>query len=366
MRSPRTARPIGVVAGTAVLALLATVPAQASPETAPSASPTASPTPTASPSPTAGSTPSAGSSPSASPVAVVLPGKLKLGDKGKNVRKLQSRLNQAGFHDDHITSTFDADTQLGVAGFQRKYKLKGTKGVAGNAVWKKLLEVTREPTANELNNVYKPGKTLMKKGTKGKKVRNLEARLAQVKLFKGKVGAVYDAKTVTSVRKWQKKMKLPVTGKVDARTLQRLEKSTRVPTKTEMYNLSVKGSKLDERCKTGRVLCIDKTDRSLRWVINGVVKKRLDARFGGSRTATREGQFKVYWKSRNHVSSLYNSPMPFAMFFSGGQAVHYSVDFATRGYNGASHGCVNIRDRAAIERLFDTVRVGDKVVVYRS
>jgi lipoprotein-anchoring transpeptidase ErfK/SrfK len=57
--------------------------------------------------------------------------------------------------------------------------------------------------------------------------------------------------------------------------------------------------------------------------------------------------------------------MPFAMFFSGGQAVHYSPDFAAHGYNGASHGCVNVRDRQAIEHLFDTVRVGDKVIVYR-
>ena len=44
--------------------------------------------------------------------------------------------------------------------------------------------------------------------------------------------------------------------------------------------------------------------------------------------------------------------MPFAMFFSGGQAVHYSADFASVGYNGASHGCVNVRDRAVVAWLF--------------
>jgi lipoprotein-anchoring transpeptidase ErfK/SrfK len=58
--------------------------------------------------------------------------------------------------------------------------------------------------------------------------------------------------------------------------------------------------------------------------------------------------------------------MPYAMFFSGGQAVHYSSDFAARGYNGASHGCVNVRDLAKIQALFDQVKVGDKVIVYRS
>ena len=45
---------------------------------------------------------------------------------------------------------------------------------------------------------------------------------------------------------------------------------------------------------------------------------------------------------------LYGSAMPYAMFFSGGQAVHYSSDFAARGYAGASHGCVNVRDHAGI------------------
>jgi lipoprotein-anchoring transpeptidase ErfK/SrfK len=58
--------------------------------------------------------------------------------------------------------------------------------------------------------------------------------------------------------------------------------------------------------------------------------------------------------------------MPDSMFFSRGQAVHYSSDFAARGYAGASHGCVNVRDRAGLDRLFAQVRVGDAVVIYWS
>ncbi|CAM5577672.1 hypothetical protein STENM223S_02612 [Streptomyces tendae] len=83
-----------------------------------------------------------------------------------------------------------------------------------------------------------------------------------------------------------------------------------------------------------------------------------------SHTPTREGVFQVYWKSRHLVSTLYDSPMPYAMFFSGGQAVHYSADFAARGYAGASHGCVNVRDEGAIATLYEQVRDGDKVVVH--
>ncbi|WP_278257435.1 L,D-transpeptidase [Nocardioides convexus] len=71
---------------------------------------------------------------------------------------------------------------------------------------------------------------------------------------------------------------------------------------------------------------------------------------------TREGVFAIERKSRDHVSSLYHTPMPYAMFFSRGQAVHYSSDFAARGYNGASHGCVNVRDKDAVAWLFDQVQ----------
>nr|MBA3783696.1 L,D-transpeptidase [Nocardioides sp.] len=56
----------------------------------------------------------------------------------------------------------------------------------------------------------------------------------------------------------------------------------------------------------------------------------------------------------------------FAMFFSGGQAVHYSPDFAAHGYAGASHGCVNVRDYDGVARLFGQVQIGDRVIVYRS
>ncbi len=115
---------------------------------------------------------------------------------------------------------------------------------------------------------------------------------------------------------------------------------------------------------TGRVLCISKESRTLAWMIDGKVVSSMDVRFGSENTPTREGTFSVGWKAREWTSTIYHTPMPYAMFFSGGQAVHYSSDFAARGYAGASHGCVNVRDRAKLAVLFDQVKVGDKVVVH--
>ncbi|MDR0504350.1 MAG: L,D-transpeptidase [Bifidobacteriaceae bacterium] len=124
---------------------------------------------------------------------------------------------------------------------------------------------------------------------------------------------------------------------------------------------------VDSRCMSGgAVICIDKNprDRKVRYIVNGKVKRTFDARFGASDTPTREGVYRVFAKSRDQVSTLFNTAMPFAMFFSGGQAVHYSPDFAARGYNGASHGCVNIRDYSGVRWLFNKVAIGTKVVVY--
>src|SRR3954470_2899194 len=122
--------------------------------------------------------------------------------------------------------------------------------------------------------------------------------------------------------------------------------------------------RLDRRCMTGRILCVNKKTRKLVFMSNGKLQATGDVRFGCASTPTRNGSFKVYRKSKNHVSSIYPSPMPYAMFFSGGQAVHYSSDFRARGYNGCSHGCVNMRDKTRIAWIFDRVKVGDKVLVY--
>ena len=92
---------------------------------------------------------------------------------------------------------------------------------------------------------------------------------------------------------------------------------------------------------------------------------RMDVRFGATGTPTREGSFSVQRKERTWTSTIYHSKMPYSMFFSGGQAVHYSSDFAARGYAGASHGCVNVRNLAGITSLFSQARNGDKVIVYR-
>ncbi|MFE9696905.1 L,D-transpeptidase family protein [Streptomyces sp. NPDC006270] len=210
-----------------------------------------------------------------------------------------------------------------------------------------------------------PPRVLMRIGSESDRVRELQARLRQIGHFGRTPTGYYGTVTADAVRSFQAKRKLAVTGSTDAVTWQRLLAMTRVPTADELDPPTERPvAAPDERCLTGRVLCISKKSRTLAWMIDGRVVSAMDVRFGSEYTPTREGVFPVFWKSRDHVSTLYDTPMPYALFFSGGQAVHYSADFAANGYGGASHGCVNVRDKKKVAALFDQVKNGDKVVVY--
>jgi hypothetical protein len=204
--------------------------------------------------------------------------------------------------------------------------------------------------------------TAPKKGQTNSGVKALQRRLVKAKnLDQAYVTSYFGALTESAVKRFQRANGLTANGRVSRTTWNKLV------ARTGKIKISTSSVKIDKRCKvTGRSLCIDKRTDKLYYMKNSKIIRTYDARFGCAATRTREGRFSVLWKSRHHVSSIYHTPMPYAMFFSGGQAVHYSADFAARGYNGCSHGCVNIRNRAGIAWIFSQVRVGDRVVVYRS
>ncbi|MGW4779128.1 L,D-transpeptidase family protein [Streptomyces filamentosus] len=221
------------------------------------------------------------------------------------------------------------------------------------------------PSSPSSSSTPSSAKALMKDGDENEQVRELQARLRQLDLFDRAPTGFYGSITGKSVAAFQERRGLPVTSTVDAATWELLLSLTKEPTADELKpSTTNKLDTPDPRCMTGRVLCISKESRTLAWMIDGKVVSSFDVRFGSENTPTREGEFKVEWKAREWTSTIYHTPMPYSMFFSRGQAVHYSADFAARGYAGASHGCVNVRDRAKLAVLFDQVKPGDKVVVH--
>lgn len=293
---------------------------------------------------------------------------LSVGNSGDDVRELQHRLLQLDWFEGQITENFGDQTRLAVEGFQTKRGLPSL-GYLDEVTWDRLLEMSRKPTRDEMYNVLTPGPAILAAGNKGDAVKDAQARLKQIAWYDALIDGTYGDDTVAAVEGFQAKRGIPVTGEMDRRTLDRLVAMTREPTSDELNNVAPtptsEGMTLDDRCLTGRVVCISKKQRKLAWVVDGEIRLAMDVRFGSELTPTRNGAFAVNWKSRNHVSSLYDTAMPYALFFSGGQAVHFSADFKARGYNGSSHGCVNVRNKGAVSALFDETAVGDKVIVYQ-
>ncbi|WP_406507236.1 L,D-transpeptidase family protein [Streptomyces sp. NBC_00212] len=114
--------------------------------------------------------------------------------------------------------------------------------------------------------------------------------------------------------------------------------------------------------KAQRVACVDLT-RQLMWVQVGkkITFGPVPVRSGRASLPTRGGWHKVYWRHKNHWSSIYHQSMPYAQFFDGGQAFHavYHSVYTSEG----SHGCVNLSVDDA-RKLWDALRQGDGVYVW--
>ncbi len=133
----------------------------------------------------------------------------------------------------------------------------------------------------------------------------------------------------------------------------------------KLRSVTARGDRVPAICKKkAAALCISKSQRIVRYFVRGKLVTALDARFGGPGNRTRNGNFKIFRKVWNDFSSEYKTPMPHSMYFSGGQAVHYSMFFNAVGYNGASHGCINTRDKAGIKSLWRKVKLGTFTKVY--
>uniref|UniRef100_UPI002028E695 L,D-transpeptidase n=1 Tax=Pseudonocardia lacus TaxID=2835865 RepID=UPI002028E695 len=73
---------------------------------------------------------------------------------------------------------------------------------------------------------------------------------------------------------------------------------------------------------------------------------------------TPPGTFTVTFKNRHHVSSIYDAPMPYSVFFNGGIAFHQGS------LREKSHGCIHL-SRSAAREFFGSLSRGDVVQVVR-
>ncbi len=82
---------------------------------------------------------------------------------------------------------------------------------------------------------------------------------------------------------------------------------------------------------------------------NGFVRYRWKVSTARKGYVTPQGSWSAKWLSRDHRSRKYdNAPMPYAVFFNGGYAVHATFDLKRLG-RPASHGCIRLHPENAAE-----------------
>lgn len=80
---------------------------------------------------------------------------------------------------------------------------------------------------------------------------------------------------------------------------------------------------------------------------NGIVRYKWKVSTARRGYVTPVGNYRAYWASRHHRSRKYdNAPMPYAIFFKGGYAVHATYDLKRLG-RPASHGCIRLHPENA-------------------
>lgn len=106
--------------------------------------------------------------------------------------------------------------------------------------------------------------------------------------------------------------------------------------------------------------CVDLSTQQAWLMHNGVVDYGpVPVRTGKASAPTDPGTFRVTFKDLHHRSSVFNNaPMPYSVFFNGGDALHEGS------LTKASNGCVHLTWSAA-RKFYATLQPGDVVQVVR-
>lgn len=112
-------------------------------------------------------------------------------------------------------------------------------------------------------------------------------------------------------------------------------------------------------CRTAARACIELSSNRAWLIRDGVVQSGpVPITHGRRGFRTPPGTFHVTFKNRDHVSSIYDAPMPYSVFFNGGIAFHQGS------LREKSHGCIHL-SRTAAKAFFNSLSRGDMVQVVR-
>ncbi len=296
-----------------------------------------------------------------------IPQELSFGVQSPLVRELQVRLRQARYLAIvDVTDMFGEQTRAAVVNFQRDNGLP-TTGVVGQLTWDALLPKSHQPTDAELTNTdVGPWFTgPMHPGF----IMEVQHRLTQVGIYHGPVNGEFDQPTKDAIAAFRTSIGLSAGEVMDERAWVNLRGRTRNPSYAELFvapPASTETQDLDPRCLTGKVVCISKEQLKMSLVVDGQIQFTRPARFARPGYESPVGEFRVWYMNNETVSSIFGerTPMPYAIFYNGDVAIHFSDDFADNGYAGGSHGCSQLKDYQVAKWLYEQMQVGDRIVVY--
>lgn len=196
----------------------------------------------------------------------------------------------------------------------------------------------------------------------------------QVRLRHARYLAIHDVDdrfgmlTREAVPRLQRDSGLRTTGVVDQPTWDALLARSRRPTEAELNSVDV-GPWFTARTQDGYMKALQHRLRQVglyQGAVDGKVHFTREARFAMPGWESPEGEFRIWYMNSDTVSKIFGerTPMPYAIFYQGNVAIHFSQDFADKGYESGSHGCSQLRDYRVAKWLYEQVKVGDRVVVY--
>lgn len=198
---------------------------------------------------------------------------------------------------------------------------------------------------------------------KGECVTKLQQLLAGTKHFTGSANGTFGQSTANAVLNYQRSRGITDNAIVGPETWGALTSGK-----------PALGTGAPASCKaSGVVLCASKAHHTLTLMRDGKAVKTINVRFGGMTRddngklrifPTVNGRYSVYAKDAKAFSDRWEASMPYSIKFNPNMYVHYSGDFAKRGYAGSSHGCINVGNLNDAKWFFDNTPVGAKVVVY--
>jgi lipoprotein-anchoring transpeptidase ErfK/SrfK len=194
------------------------------------------------------------------------------------------------------------------------------------------------------------GASQLMKGAVGADVSQLQERLGQAGMWKGGSTGKYDAKTIKAVEKYQRKYKLKVNGKVDARTLRALVGKITVDISTRTLVLERNGKKV----KTYRV-AVGTAEYPTPTGTYRIVTKQKNPTWNPPDSPWAEGLGPIPPGAGNPLGTRWIGTSAPAIGIHGTPA-DYSIGTA------ASHGCLRMH-MPDVEELYEQVAVGMPVEI---